>query len=162
MAQYHLSRAKHPWEAVKEPAHTSSGSKQAQTLRFRPQCPTGRSQLRCHSTPAAERERCWWGAITGKGLVPFCPFGTALQNIEPFGSADWDCKRKLAHEKICFKSICDGHAILSQFLSAPLTRRGSRFALNGCINDALCMRHLLKTRSAPLYTMRLHEHLYMP
>jgi hypothetical protein len=24
--------------------------------------------------------------------------------------------------------------------------RGSSFALNGCINDALCVRHLLKTR----------------
>ena len=24
--------------------------------------------------------------------------------------------------------------------------RGARFQLNGCINDALCMRHLLKTR----------------
>ena len=24
--------------------------------------------------------------------------------------------------------------------------RGASFALNGCINDALCMRHLLKTR----------------
>ena len=89
---------------------------QARKQQSRPQWANRNTRPPPPSNPAAGSELCWWGATTGK-LCFYSRQAFIVAQIRLTNQSPW-------------AGAC----------------RGAPFALNGCINDALCLRHLVKTR----------------